>query len=229
MASLIRLPKLKFCGITQMADVSAAIECGADAIGLNFYPASSRYVSPAHAQDLSRSAAGKALVVGVFVNREPAEVADIAAECSLDCIQLHGEEPPSWIDQANLFASLKSLPIIKAVSWRGCQEDQENLLEWTSSPPQRLLGLLVDSFDPIQRGGTGRTARWDLLFPRPIEFGNIKIMLAGGLKPENVAQAILTAKPDGIDMASGIESAPGIKDSEKMRAVAKIALPLLHS
>jgi phosphoribosylanthranilate isomerase len=86
---------------------------------------------------------------------------------------------------------------------------------------------LVDSYDPVQRGGTGRTARWDLLFPRPIEFRHVPILLAGGLKSENISQAIQTAQPDGIDIASGIESAPGVKDHSKMQAISAIALPLL--
>ena len=94
---------------------------------------------------------------------------------------------------------------------------------WTQREHPRLLGLLIDAYDPVQRGGTGKTARWDLLFPRPKELRNTKILLAGGHTPENISQAIYTAKPDGVDVASGIETAPGIKDHSKMRAIAEVA------
>ena len=223
MAIEIRLPKIKFCGLTRSEDVRAAIECGANAIGLNFYKASPRYVSPETARELSLAADRLALRVGVFVNATPTEVAAVLAICPLDCIQLHGDESPDWIDQASVISSLKSILFIKAVAWRGIEEDREKVLAWTQREHPRFLGLLIDAYDPVQRGGTGKTARWDLLFPRPKELRNTKILLAGGLTPENISQAIYTAKPDGVDVASGIEAAPGIKDHSKMIAIAEVA------
>ncbi len=223
MAREIRLPKIKFCGLTRTADVSAAIECGADAIGLNFYKPSPRYVSPEVASGLSLVADKLVMRVGVFVNASPLEVDAVLAICPLDCIQLHGDETPEWIDEALAIPSLNSVRFLKAVAWRDQAEDRKSVLAWTSKKHSRLLGLLVDAFDPVQRGGTGKTARWDLLFPRPIELRNTPILLAGGLTPENISKAITTAKPDGVDIASGIESAPGIKDHSKMRAIAEIA------
>ena len=222
-----RLPKIKFCGLTRKADVTAAIECGAGAIGLNFYPSSPRFVIPTLACELSSAVAHRALVVGVFVNASPCDVADVVRQCPLDCIQLHGDESPDWITEAATIPSLQSISFIKAISWRGTYEDQECAKRWTSHKHSRLLGLLVDSYDPVQRGGTGRTARWDLLFPRPIEFGDVPILLAGGLTPLNISKAIETAKPNGVDIASGIESAPGVKDHSKMQAISRIASPLL--
>jgi len=219
----IRLPKIKFCGLTRSEDVRAAIECGANAIGLNFYRASPRYVSPETARELSLAADRLALRVGVFVNAAPTEVAAVLDICPLDCIQLHGDETPDWIDHASVISSLKSILFIKAVAWRGIEEDRQNVLAWTQREHPRLLGLLIDAYDPVQRGGTGKTARWDLLFPRPKELRNTKILLAGGHTPENISQAIYTAKPDGVDVASGIETAPGIKDHSKMRAIAEVA------
>ena len=227
MAIEIRLPKIKFCGLTRSSDVSAAIECGADAIGLNFYKPSPRYVSPEVACGLSLIADNLVVRVGVFVNASPLEVDAVLAICPLDCIQLHGDETPEWIDQAAAFPSLNSVRFIKAVCWRDQAEDRKSVLAWTEKKHSRLLGLLVDAYDPVQRGGTGKTARWDLLFPRPKELRNTTILLAGGLTSENISKAMETAKPDGVDIASGIESAPGIKDPFKMRAIAEIAKQML--
>ncbi len=223
MAIEFRLPKIKFCGLTRTADVAAAIECGADAIGLNFYKPSPRYVSPEVACGLSLVADKLALRVGVFVNASPLEVDAVLAICPLDCIQLHGDETPEWLDQASAIPSLNSVSFIKAVAWCDQDEDRKSVFKWTEKKHSRLLGLLVDAYDPVQRGGTGKTARWDLLFPRPEELRNTTILLAGGLTPENISKAMETAKPDGVDIASGIESAPGIKDHSKMRAIAEIA------
>ena len=228
MATEIRLPKIKFCGLTRTEDVVAAIECGADAIGLNFYKPSPRYVSPETARGLSQAAENLALRVGVFVNASPIEVDAVLAICQLDCIQLHGDETSEWIDSAAVFPSLNSVLFIKAVAWRDVDEDRQRVLAWTRRHHPRLLGLLVDAYDPIQRGGTGKMARWDLLFPRPEEFQNTTILLAGGLTPENISQAIEIAKPDGVDIASGIETAPGLKDHSKMRAIAENVRELLR-
>jgi phosphoribosylanthranilate isomerase len=227
MVAHIRLPKLKFCGLTRADDVMAAVDCRADAIGLNFYPASPRYVHPTVARQWRSMVAQRAMMVGVFVNASPGEVAKIVAECPLDCVQLHGDENPGWMDEAASYPALQSISFIKAVAWRGLDEDQMNVERWTTARHPRLLGLLVDSYDPVQRGGTGRTARWDLLVPRPIAFRGVPLLLAGGLTTENISQAIQAAQPDGVDIASGIESAPGVKERSKMQAISAIALPLL--
>ena len=227
MATENRFPKIKFCGLTRTADVTAAIECGADAIGLNFYKPSPRYVSPETARELSIVADQRVMRVGVFVNASPMEVDAVLAICPLDCIQLHGDETPEWIDEASYFPLLQSIFFIKAIAWRGTVADQEKVIAWTHNHYPRLLGMLVDAYDPVERGGTGKTARWDLLFPRPKEFRNATILLAGGLTPENISRAIQTAKPDGVDIASGIESAPGMKDYSKMRAIAEVSKRML--
>jgi phosphoribosylanthranilate isomerase len=225
----IRLPKIKYCGLTRAMDVSVAIESGADAIGLNFYPPSPRYVSPEAARELSEIAAGQTLRVGVFVNASPLEVDAIMSICPLDCVQLHGDEPPEWIDEAMRLTRFHAITFIKAVAWRGKEEDVELVSKWTVNPHSKLLGLLVDAFDPRQRGGTGKTARWDLLFPRHTVFRKSAVLLAGGLTKENIATAIATAKPDGVDIASGIETQPGIKDHSKMQAIAAVARKLLEN
>jgi phosphoribosylanthranilate isomerase len=229
MALEIRLPKIKFCGLTRAIDVSAAIESGADAIGLNFYRPSPRYVSPENARELSQIAAGRVLRVGVFVNASPLEVDAVLAICPLDCVQLHGDEPLGWIDEASRLARFEAITFIKAVAWRGQSEDVELVSRWTANPHSKLLGLLVDAFDPVQRGGTGKTARWDLLFPRHEAFRKSLVLLAGGLTSENISSAIEIARPNGIDLASGIETQPGIKDLDKMQLIADVAGNLLKN
>ncbi len=233
MATATRLPKIKFCGLTRSEDVRAAIAHGADAIGLNFYPPSPRYVTPETARGLAeigaqRDAMGSPLLrVGVFVNASPFEVDQVLSVCPLDCIQLHGDETPDWLTESRAFPSMQSIAFIKALPWRDCEEDRERVISWTSMADDRFLGFLVDVYDPIQRGGTGKTARWDLLVPRPQEFQSLPVLLAGGLTTENIGQAIAIAKPDGVDVASGIEIRPGVKDPLKMRAIGDIARQLL--
>lgn len=227
MADAIRLPKLKYCGLTRAVDVELAIEAGADAIGLNFYEPSPRYVTPQSAQALQIQIAGRAVVVGVFVNATPIQIAEVIAICQLDIIQLHGDESPEWLEEASTVPLLQSTPIIKAIAWRDLEEDRINAQRWAQVQDPRFLGFLVDAYDPIQRGGTGKTARWDLLSPKPLEFADRSFLLAGGITPENVSVAIQTARPSGIDVASGIESSPGIKDPAKMSAISKTARPLL--
>ncbi len=227
MATETRLPKIKFCGLTRAEDVTAAIACGADAIGLNFYKPSPRYVTAETARGLSQVASTLVSRVGVFVNASPAEIDAVLAICPLDSIQLHGDENPSWLEEAMEFPSLQSVYFIKAVAWRGVSEDRDKVLAWSDCRDNRFLGFLVDAFDPEQRGGTGKTARWDLLFPRPEELGDLPFLLAGGLTSKNIAIAIQMAKPNGIDVASGIEIRPGLKDHAKMRTIGDIARQLI--
>lgn len=218
-------PKVKFCGFTRHEDVRMAIDCGADALGFNFYPASPRYVTAERAAEFSALAEGRALRVGVFVNETPQRVAEIIRLCPLDVVQLHGDESPSWAIEAASFTELQFVPIWRAMAWRGTvhPEDGSNAVQWAS----HVVAFLVDAHDPVQRGGTGKTARWDLLSPRPNEFQSLPFLLAGGLKPSNLAEAIEIASPDGIDLASGIESSPGVKDPSLMKQMADIAKRLL--
>lgn len=218
MARLTQCPKIKFCGLTRPEDVEAAIESGADAIGFNFVASSPRFLATSVAQQLVSLAKGKSLCVGVFVNASPSAVAHIVGECKLDCVQLHGEESIGWAHEAAAIPTLARMPYIKAITWRGNDGDSAVVKAWSKAPLD-LIAFLVDAYDPIQKGGTGKTARWDLLNPRPVEFGNTPILLAGGLNPSNIQSAISIARPNGVDLASGIESSPGIKTPEKMRQV----------
>lgn len=177
--------------------------------------------------ELSTAVAGRALVIGVFVNASPVVVAELVSACGLDGVQLHGDEQPSWLEESLEHPSLQSVGIIRAVPWRGSLEDRDEVARWAAVQDRRFCGFLVDAFDPVRRGGTGKTARWDLLSPKPDPFGAWPFLLAGGITEENVGFAIETARPFGIDVASGIESAPGIKDPLKMQTIARNALPLL--
>jgi phosphoribosylanthranilate isomerase len=228
-------PRLKFCGITREVDVEGAIEAGACAIGLNFVPSSLRYISLRLAADLSRAAAGRIQRIGVFVNATPQHVADVLHVCELDGIQLHGDEPLGWLREAEQFEGLRDLPVLRSLPYRGAMDDAivstwSNQVFDQASP---VSAILIDAFDPTARGGTGKTARWDLLSPRPHSFypSNTELaistkwppapmILAGGIQPSNVSDACMIAQPSGIDVASGIETAPGIKDRDAMLAIA---------
>ena len=220
-------PRLKFCGFTRLDDLEDAIRFGVDAIGLNFYPKSPRCLSHDKAAKLSLRAKGSALRVGVFVDEDPRGIAKLVADDVIDVVQLHGDEDMDYLRRFRSQPELSQIPILRAVSWRGEEfpEDEKRVREWSSQ--SGLLGFLVDAHDPVQRGGTGKRARWDLLSPRPEAFGAYPYLLAGGITSENAEQAIRLVQPDGLDLASGIESSPGIKDRTKMGLIAEIASRLL--
>jgi phosphoribosylanthranilate isomerase len=203
---------------------------------LNFVPASKRYVSLRLAAELSRAAAGRIQRIGVFVNATPQHVADVLHVCELDAIQLHGDEPVEWLHQAQQFEGLRDLPVLRSLPYRGVDDDAM-IAAWSDQvfdPGSPVCAILIDAFDPTTRGGTGKTARWDLLSPRPHSFclpatdsrftsktPPAPLILAGGLQPSNIATACEIAKPDGVDVASGIETVPGIKDRDAMLAMAE--------
>ncbi|MFN7843031.1 MAG: phosphoribosylanthranilate isomerase [Pirellula sp.] len=212
-------PKIKFCGFTRHEDLEVACSLGVDAIGLNFYARSPRYVDTIRARELSMIAEGRTTRVGVFVNSTPSEVVNVVEACSLDVVQLHGDEGLDWIAEAIIHPQLEKMPILRALSWRGPSypEDEATAGKWANH--NAVSGLLIDAHDPVQRGGTGKVARWDLLCPRPVPLQKKPFWLAGGLTPQNIHQALDLVRPDGIDLASGIEISPGIKSPELMKLV----------
>lgn len=222
-------PRLKFCGFTRLEDLEDALRLGIDAVGLNFYPKSPRCLSHERAAMLAARAKGVALRVGVFVDEDPQAIARLVADDLIDVVQLHGDEDLEYLNRFRSFRELADIPILRAVSWRGEEfpEDEARVRLWASQ--SGVFGFLVDAHDPVQRGGTGKRARWDLLSPRPEAFGAFPYLLAGGITPENAEQAIRLVQPDGLDLASGIELEPGIKDSTKMGLIAEIAARLLAS
>jgi phosphoribosylanthranilate isomerase len=194
--------RVKICGITNLADALAAIEAGADALGLNFYEKSPRHVSVKKAAEISKQLPPFILRAGVFVNADEDLVTRAIGECSLSQLQFHGDEPPEFCTQFGLM-SMKAFRI----------RDAESLKE---IPKYQTDAYLLDAYSPEARGGTGKKFNWDLAVEAQ-KFGK-PIFLAGGLTPENVAEAVRKVRPFGVDVSSGVESAPGKKDHAKVQA-----------
>jgi phosphoribosylanthranilate isomerase len=195
--------RVKICGITNGRDARAACELGAYALGFNFYEKSPRVIVPAEAWKLRQRLPADVEAVGVFVNWKPAAVVALARSLRLSAVQLHGDESPR--DAA--FCA-KSLPVIKAFRVAA----NFSLLELAKF--RAVSGFLLDAARAGQYGGTGRTSDW--AFARRAAASR-PIILAGGLTPENVADAIRSVRPYAVDVASGVESRPGKKDHGKMR------------
>jgi phosphoribosylanthranilate isomerase len=226
MKSKPKAPRIKFCGFTREQDLAEAIDLEVDAIGLNFYAKSQRYVEPMVAKRLSSLVQGSCMRVGIFVDSTPEQIASVLSVCPLDAIQLHGQETLEWLLEFENSTYWPGLPILKALAYRGVMDDPNwtNWVQAISWEHSSVIGMLVDAYDPIEKGGTGKRANWGLLRPRPVSFltadGNsAPLLLAGGLDSSNVTEALEFVDPTGIDVASGIESSPGIKDPVKMRSM----------
>ncbi|MEZ6078362.1 MAG: phosphoribosylanthranilate isomerase [Pirellulaceae bacterium] len=217
------VPRIKVCGLRQLADLDILVNAGVDSIGINFVPSSPRYVEPACAVELSARAAELGLLrVAVVMDLSAAKLRKLLTEVEVDWVQLHGSEPPALADACG------GLPILKVTSWTGRPQESELVNAWLRlANPGPLRAWLVDAYAPAVGGGTGRIARWDLLHPRPAAFGNLPLILAGGLAPHNVADAIAASAADGVDTASGVELAPGLKSPDLVRAFAAAAAQAL--
>ncbi len=216
--------RVKICGITRVQDALAAARAGADAIGLNFYEKSPRFVSPEFARQVAAALVANSLAegvlrVGVFVNSSVDQVKQIAAAADLDAVQLHGDEP------AEAIRDLAPLRVIRArrMDARGVGPIEDDL-DRCRSLGRLPDALLVDAAAPGSYGGTGQTVDWGLLAEHGQWRHGVPLILAGGLQCENVAEAIRAVRPHGVDTASGVESAPGVKDHEKVAAFVKRAL-----
>jgi phosphoribosylanthranilate isomerase len=214
--------RIKICGLTTVDDALFAAEQGADALGLNFYPKSPRYLSSERAAEIA--AAVNSLAVGqnvrktgVFVNESESALVAIAQAAGLDAWQLHGDEP------AELIASLKAKSgeqrqVLRAFRCRepdlGAVERYLNECNTAGSLPDAVL---LDAYAPDAFGGTGKVVDWHVVREQRSRLSGLPVILAGGLTPDNVAEAIRTARPDGVDVASGVESSPGVKDPMKVR------------
>ncbi len=193
---------VKICGITRPEDARLAEDCGAAAVGFVFHPPSPRYIEPGKAKAISDGLGPFVTRVGVFVN-EPAErIRAIAAEAGLDAIQLYGDEPPSYV------AGLLGLRIIRAFRV-GPEFDPKTPSDWPAD------AYLLDACEPGAYGGTGRTCDWDTARACAERY---RIILAGGLAPDNVGAAVRAVQPWGVDVSSGVESSPGVKDHDAVRA-----------
>jgi phosphoribosylanthranilate isomerase len=206
--------KIKICGITNVADALAAVDAGADAIGLNFYHGSKRCVSVAEARRIADALTYETDRIGVFVNATTDEIRRICEEASLHLIQLHGDEPPELLNSLN-----KDHDVIRALRLdeRGARAIREDWEAWCCAGDFGPDAILVDAAAGGQYGGTGRTVDWQSLVGYQQWLDEIPLILAGGLTPDNVAEAIRIVRPHAVDVASGVESAAGKKDAAKMR------------
>jgi phosphoribosylanthranilate isomerase len=230
--------QIKICGITTPEDALLAAEAGADAIGLNFYEKSPRHVTHERAVEIGAAVPDSICRVGVFVvdgwiGTDPIEVkiAELSHCCDLSWVQIHGDESPETS------AILLSLRLLKTMDDEGgppelpfksrlvrafrCRESSlEPVLHClassglSSSLPDAVL---LDAYQPHAFGGTGRAIDWNMVRDQRDKLLGLPLILAGGLTPENVAEAIATARPDAVDVASGVESSPGKKDAAKVR------------
>jgi phosphoribosylanthranilate isomerase len=199
--------KVKICGITNAPDALWAARAGADALGFNFWPGSKRHVDPSVVRAIVAELPPFVSSVGVFVDASPEQIREIAGLCALDYVQLHGNEPPS------ICAKLKGLNVIKAFRIRA-----EGSLRELGHYDVRAY--LLDTYVEGKQGGTGERFDWHLARGGS-QYG--KIILAGGLKPENVGTAILAARPYAVDVATGVEEEPGKKSKELVEAFIRIA------
>lgn len=200
---------IKMCGVTLADDAARVAAAGADFVGLNFWPKSKRYVAPERAQILAAAArgAGQVKLVGVFVDAEITDIQRICALIDLDIVQLHGDETP---DDCSKLSLAIYRPVWKAIAVRS-QKDIEHLDVWPAD------ALLLDAPTP-GRGGAGATFDHRLAREARERFPERRIVLAGGLDATNVAAAIAHVEPWAVDVASGVEAAPGIKDAAKIAA-----------
>lgn len=194
---------VKICGLTRPEDAAAAVRAGADWLGLNFWPRSKRYGEPARARAVAEAAraAGSVELVGVFVNQDADEVERIAAQVGLDRVQLHGDESPAYC------ARFRGR-YLKALGLRS-RDDLARMADYDCDV------FLIDT-PSAGYGGSGVVGDWSLA-AEAVATGR-RIVLAGGLRPDNVGAAIAAVRPYGVDVAGGVESAPGVKDADRMAA-----------
>jgi len=201
--------RIKICGITNLEDARTALEAGADALGFNFYWRSPRYITPQNARLIIKELPSSLLTVGVFVNEDgPGTAARIAAEAGVTAVQLHGDESPAYCHALAHYSVIKALRV-------GERFKVEDAIDYQTD------AILLDTFSPYARGGTGRRFDWSLA--RQTRDAVSKLYLAGGLTPENVAEAIAAVQPFAVDVCSGVESAPGRKDAARLCAFVEAA------
>jgi len=216
---------VKICGITRMEDAAFAARCGIDALGFIFYPKSPRYITPEKARRIidalpidpgrrghrplaspfriTSPKPGRIATIGVFVNEDSEKVQEIVSFCGLDLIQLHGGESAAYC------CRFPRERIIKALSLQTA-DDLRQIREF----PCRAV--LIDAYDPRRYGGTGQTANWDLA----VQVKNMApLILSGGLNVDNIREALEIVRPEAVDINSGVEAGPGIKDHEKIRGM----------
>jgi phosphoribosylanthranilate isomerase len=193
--------QVKICGITSLEDAHTAVDSGADALGFVFYPPSPRYVTSEQAEQIIRTLPPYVTTVGLFVDVTSEVINETVARCGLDRVQLHGREPPA-------FCRRIGRPVIKAIRVKNAESLKP-------LPDYQVAAYLLDAYvEGALPGGTGAPFPWELAVQAK-PYG--PVILAGGLTPENVETAITQVRPYGVDVSSGVERAPGVKDRRKIR------------
>jgi phosphoribosylanthranilate isomerase len=196
------ITKVKICGITRLDDADAVVAAGADAVGLNFAEVSRRRIAVDQARRIAQHVAGAVCRVGLFVNTPADAVRRVLDSVPLDVLQFHGDESGAWCAQFGV-RYWKTVRVRGAVDVAALEAEHV-----------RAEALLLDAYVPAQPGGTGRRFDWSL-WPQP---GRLPLILAGGLDPENVGDAVSRLDPWGVDVCGGVEGdRPGVKDAEKIR------------
>ncbi len=190
--------RIKVCGITRREDALAAAEAGVDAIGLVFYPPSPRYVEPAQAAAIAACLPPFVTTVGLLVNADSETIAEVVGQVGIDMIQFHGNECPDY-------CASHQRPWIRALRMKDDLDLSREAQRFTAA-----RGLLLDAYRPGVPGGTGKTFDWARI---PADMRS-RLVLAGGLNPDNVGQAVAQVRPWAVDVSGGVESAPGIKDKQ---------------
>lgn len=200
------VPQVKICGITNLEDALHAIACGADALGFVFFPGSPRFVDPDRARQIIAELPPFVTTVGLFVNEPPARIREMVDFCGLNTVQLHGDEEP---DQC----CYPPCRVIKALRLKA-EMDESFFASFPAS------ALLLDAYVPDKFGGTGHRCDWE---KAAAVASSHRVILAGGLTPDNVAEAVQQVHPYGVDVSSGVEEKPGKKDPEKVARFIRMA------
>jgi phosphoribosylanthranilate isomerase len=200
------MTRVKICGLTREDDALHCADAGADAIGLNFWSGTPRCIDVATARRIVEAVGSRVLTVGVFVDASEQEIADVRERTGIRCVQLHGKEPPELVTRF-LPHAYKALRV----------RDEASIDQARRFPGEHIL---LDAYVAGQPGGTGHTFNWQLAAALARER---HVTLAGGLHPGNVAQAIAAVQPYCVDVASGVESAPGVKDKDAVTAFIRAA------
>ncbi len=203
--------EVKICGITRLQDALWALECGVDALGFVFYRPSPRYLPPRKALGIIQRLPEPVTLVGVFVDQDPGEVRAIASDLGLHLAQLHGREDPRYCEE------LQDIKLLKAFRLQGA-ENLELLERY-----KNIWAVLLDGFDPARHTGTGQMANWEA---GPLIREKHALVLAGGLREENLGLAVRRALPDALDVSSGVEGSPGRKDPRKLQRFVELAKSL---
>lgn len=193
--------KVKICGITNLDDAMAAVDCGADALGFVFFEGSPRFIPHEKAKIIIKKLPSFITTIGVFVNEKPERIEKIIGLTDIDVVQLHGDETPEMCDI--------SKRVIKAIRVKYLES-----LEPIKNYKDKVSTFLLDTYAPDIPGGTGQVFNWDIAIDAK-QFG--RIILAGGLTPDNIIEAVRRVRPYGVDVSSGIELAKGKKDHRKMK------------